>query len=258
MRQAPGGRNVATGTVIGHPAHPLLVSAPIGAWTSAGLLDLTGRSPAAARRLVGAGVLLAIPTVLTGVGDWLDTSGPEQEVGALHAAANLVATSGYAWSWWLRRRHPAAGVAAGGAAAAVATAAGWLGGHLVYSMGVGVDTNAFRSGPTDWTDLGVRPNPGGEPQLAEVGGTRLVAAGLDGTTAVLADRCSHRGGPLSEGSVSGGCVTCPWHGSRFDLRTGEVRVGPASAPQPTFEVREGPDGLQVRRPEQRSLRTNPV
>jgi nitrite reductase/ring-hydroxylating ferredoxin subunit len=74
----------------------------------------------------------------------------------------------------------------------------------------------------------------------------------------LADRCSHRGGPLSDGELDGDCVTCPWHGSTFSVTDGEVVSGPATIPQPTYEVRlEGSDVL-VRRAEERSLRANPV
>jgi nitrite reductase/ring-hydroxylating ferredoxin subunit len=48
-------------------------------------------------------------------------------------------------------------------------------------------------------------------------------------------------GPLSDGEIAGGCVTCPWHGSVFRLADGGVVHGPATAPQPAFatRVREG-------------------
>jgi nitrite reductase/ring-hydroxylating ferredoxin subunit len=75
---------------------------------------------------------------------------------------------------------------------------------------------------------------------------------------VLADRCTHRGGPLSEGTIEDDCVTCPWHGSSFSLTDGGVRRGPAVAPQPVYDVRVEADGIDVRRDEPRSLRVNPV
>jgi nitrite reductase/ring-hydroxylating ferredoxin subunit len=75
----------------------------------------------------------------------------------------------------------------------------------------------------------------------------------------MADRCSHRGGPLSEGELQADCVVCPWHGSRFDVRDGHVRRGPASVPQPIYEVRTGEeDAIEVRRTEHRALRRNAV
>jgi Ferredoxin subunits of nitrite reductase and ring-hydroxylating dioxygenases len=57
----------------------------------------------------------------------------------------------------------------------------------------------------------------------------------------LSGDCAHLDGPLYEGELSGWdtepCVTCPWHGSTYRLRDGEVVHGPATAPQPAVEVR---------------------
>jgi len=51
------------------------------------------------------------------------------------------------------------------------------------------------------------------------------------------DTCPHRGGPLSEGEVEGGEVTCPWHGSEFGLRTGTVLVPPVQTGVKNYPVR---------------------
>jgi nitrite reductase/ring-hydroxylating ferredoxin subunit len=85
----------------------------------------------------------------------------------------------------------------------------------------------------------------------------MVAQTEEGSFA-LADRCSHRGGPLSGGEVGPGCVTCPWHGSQFDLDTGVPKRGPASIPQPVYETRVVGDKLEVRRTERRALRQRAV
>ena len=85
----------------------------------------------------------------------------------------------------------------------------------------------------------------------------MVAQNEEGRFA-LADRCSHRGGPLSEGTLDRGCVTCPWHGSRFDLDSGVPTRGPASVPQPVYESRVRDDKLELRRRESRALRQRPV
>jgi nitrite reductase/ring-hydroxylating ferredoxin subunit len=63
----------------------------------------------------------------------------------------------------------------------------------------------------------------------------------------LADRCTHRGGPLHEGKVVVGCIECPWHQSRFRLSDGEVEQGPATQAQPVFEARVVDGNLEVRR-----------
>jgi nitrite reductase/ring-hydroxylating ferredoxin subunit len=69
----------------------------------------------------------------------------------------------------------------------------------------------------------------------------------DGRVYALADRCSHRGGPLHQGEVADGCVTCPWHGSVFRLEDGSVVRGPAAYPQPALDVRVEAGGILVRR-----------
>ncbi len=58
--------------------------------------------------------------------------------------------------------------------------------------------------------------------------------------------CTHRGGPLAEGEREGDVVTCPWHGSRFDLCSGEAVRGPASVPQQRFEVRVRDGWVEIR------------
>lgn len=250
-------RSVVSGTWLGHPAHPFLVTMPIGCWTGASLLDLSGQRRAA-RTMIGAGVLSALPVAVTGASDWVDTAGAERQVGLIHAAANAAATSTYALSWWARRRdRQLLGFSLALAGAALATVGGWLGGHLAYSLGVGVDTNAFQTGPGSWTPLDVRPDQlTSGPVRAEVDGVALLVASERGRLCVLADRCSHRGGPLSDGELKDGIVTCPWHGSRFDVASGQVVEGPAVVAQPSYDVRCQDGRIAVRRSEPRALRTN--
>jgi len=49
-------------------------------------------------------------------------------------------------------------------------------------------------------------------------------------------KCTHRGGPLNEGALGGSTVTCPWHGSQFNVCTGAVLRGPATEPVKTYRV----------------------
>jgi nitrite reductase/ring-hydroxylating ferredoxin subunit len=65
----------------------------------------------------------------------------------------------------------------------------------------------------------------------------LVSRSEGGETCAIANTCTHRGGPLNEGERDGDVVTCPWHGSQFDLCSGEVLRGPAREPQQRFETR---------------------
>lgn len=80
----------------------------------------------------------------------------------------------------------------------------------------------------------------------DVGGVPvLLARSQRGEVCALANTCTHLGGPLAEGSRVGDTVACPWHGSRFDLRTGAVVRGPAVFVQPRLEVRVRDDRIEV-------------
>jgi nitrite reductase/ring-hydroxylating ferredoxin subunit/uncharacterized membrane protein len=252
-------RDLASGTPLGHPAHPALVELPIGFWTSAMLLDFTGRDQRrGARWLMGVGVLSALPAVAAGLSDWSDTDLAETRVGLVHAALNTTAVGCFTMSWWARRRGGRAGQWWSLLGATVATGAGWLGGHLAYNMGVGVDTNAFEVGPADWTKVSGNIDPNGAVSGGIVDGVRVVVVRTGGTARVLAGRCSHRGGPLPEGHRQGNCLVCPWHGSQFDLDSGVPARGPASIPQPVYEARIEDADVEVRRREPRALRQRSV
>lgn len=65
----------------------------------------------------------------------------------------------------------------------------------------------------------------GQARLVDVKGRSIALFNVDGQFFALDNTCTHKGGPLAEGEISGHEVTCPWHGAMFDVRTGEV-VGP--------------------------------
>ncbi len=185
-------------------------------------------------------------------------------MGAVHAATNMVAAGLLATSYRLRRKgRYGSGVATSVAGVSLAAVSGWLGGHLAYSLGVGVDTNSFEGGPTDWTPLVESPSDSDGDGLvagSASGVGTVVVHPAKGPVRVLANRCSHRGGPLAEGSLvetpERVCVRCPWHDSEFDLVDGHVVRGPATEPQPVYEVRTSGTGREVRRREVRALRLN--
>ena len=70
--------------------------------------------------------------------------------------------------------------------------------------------------------------PPGTAKAVDVEGRAVALFNVDGTYYAIADTCTHRGGPLSEGAVEGTVVTCPWHGATFDVTTGNV-LGPPAA-----------------------------
>ena len=126
------------GRDLGHALHPLMTDLPIGLWMSATTLDLVGGDSARphAERLLGLGILAALPTSLTGLADWAVSGRRTQRVGVAHAALNSVALGLYAGSWVLRRRgaHPA-GVVASLLATGAVSASGYLGGHMSFRLG---------------------------------------------------------------------------------------------------------------------------
>jgi nitrite reductase (NADH) small subunit len=69
--------------------------------------------------------------------------------------------------------------------------------------------------------------PDGEGRVVEAGGKTLAVFNVGGTYYAIDNTCTHRGGPLGEGELSGTVVTCPWHGWRWDVATGANANNPA-------------------------------
>jgi nitrite reductase/ring-hydroxylating ferredoxin subunit/uncharacterized membrane protein len=251
-RLGPGEvKDAISGTWFGHAVHPPLTDVVIGSLLGASLLDLLGADGKASERLIGVGLAAALPTALTGVNDWADTEVADEavrRVGLVHASANVSALSLYAASLAARRngsRGRGAALALGGTA--VMAVGGYLGGHMSYVRGVGPNRTAFDPGPGDWTAAGdATAFLEGVPRAVFVEDTPvLVLRHGDGLHAIH-NRCSHRGCSLSEGEVEGHTVTCPCHGSQFDVRDGSVIRGPATASQPAFDTQESNGRVEIR------------
>jgi nitrite reductase/ring-hydroxylating ferredoxin subunit len=90
--------------------------------------------------------------------------------------------------------------------------------------------------------------PEGEMIGATVDGLDLLVANVGGQYRAIGSVCTHEGGPLADGDLYDGIVTCPWHGSEFDVETGEVETPPATEPEPVYEVRVEGDEIQVAKP----------
>ncbi|CAN5133074.1 hypothetical protein BH18ACT9_BH18ACT9_14860 [soil metagenome] len=141
---------VLRGMWVGHAIHPVLTDIPIGTWTSATLLDLFGgeQSRAAARKLVGIGLLAAVPTAITGLAEWGPTETREKRVGVVHAMSNSVALGLYSGSWLARRRgRHARGAQLALAGMAASGAGAYLGTHLVGVRKVSSHHPAYNYAP---------------------------------------------------------------------------------------------------------------
>ena len=239
-------KDLLSGTWLGHPVHPLLTDAVIGAWTSAAILDVVGGEGAeqAADGLIAVGILAAGPTVATGASDWAELRGPSRRVGSVHAIGNSSALVLHALSLAARRRgERRRGVALSLAGFGIAGFSAFLGGDLAFSRGVGVNQTVFEDVPEDWTAVTEESRlEDGELVGARAGGAGVLLVRRAGRVHALVDRCSHRGCALHRGTLNDDdTVTCPCHGSTFRL-DGSIVKGPATAPQPSLAVRTTPDG----------------
>jgi nitrite reductase/ring-hydroxylating ferredoxin subunit/uncharacterized membrane protein len=248
---------LGNGSWLGHPLHPLLTDVPVGAWTVAILLDLVALvfgvdTGPAASVAVGLGVLAALAAAGAGLMDWLDVNPPEKAVGGVHAVLNASATVLFGVSLAMRghalwRTTPAAFVVAVAGYLVLGVGA-FLGGSMVYRMGVMINRNAYRSGPDDFTSaLASTALPEGSLKRVMVGEEPVLLVKRGDRIDALGAVCSHYGAPLEEGKVVEGTIECPWHASRFDLGDGSVRQGPACAALPSYDVRVAGGQIQVRR-----------
>ncbi|MFF8605696.1 Rieske 2Fe-2S domain-containing protein [Streptomyces sp. NPDC015346] len=236
------GRDVLHGRWLGHPLHPLMVQVPIGTWMSAAVLDLLPGQRRAAHALVGVGLAAAAPAAIAGWVDWAELQRRQMRLGLLHAATNVTAVGLYAGSFTARMRgRPFLGKALGFAGLLTVSVGGAIGGHLAYRQASGANHAEAVSQLVEpgWHAIGaVADLPVGEAVRRHVDGVAVLVVRESGEQVhVLADSCSHMGGPLSEGTIADGCVRCPWHGSVFRLSDGWNVRGPATAPQPAFDTR---------------------
>ena len=252
-----GGRslkNAAHGVWLGHPLHPVFTDIPLGSWTTAIALDAAESATGdpgygrAADLAIGVGLAGAVGAAITGLTDWSETDGRAKRMGLLHGLLNLSATSLYALSLGLRRsRARRAGRVCSMAGFAMAGVAAYLGGDLVYGERIGVN-HADEGGPDTFTPVAAGADvPAGQLRKVDANGVPVMLARQQDRLCGLAEHCSHLGGPLSEGTLRKDSVVCPWHGSEFRLGDGQVITGPATHPQPCFDVREREGHIEVKR-----------
>lgn len=244
------------GVWLGHPLHPVLTDIPIGAWTAAAVLDsmeLLGdkKYKKGSDAAIAIGLVGAAGSAVAGLTDWTGTTGKSRKIGVMHGLLNVTATALYTTSYFLRKqkgsRKTAIGLALLGYG--IASFSAYLGGHLVYSEQIGVDHTATAAEyPEDFVAV-LPENELAENQMrcVKAGEVPVLLVRKNGELFAIAHTCSHLGGPLSEGDLlDNGSVRCPWHGSVFCLKDGSVVDGPATAPQPRFDVRVNNGQIEVR------------
>ncbi len=89
--------------------------------------------------------------------------------------------------------------------------------------------------------------PASQMKEVEVNGEKVCLANVEGKYYAIGNVCTHLGGPLAQGKLEGYEVQCPWHGSRFDIRTGKVVRPPAMRSEPTYEIKVEDDNLLLKK-----------
>jgi nitrite reductase/ring-hydroxylating ferredoxin subunit/uncharacterized membrane protein len=258
-------KSLLHGTWLHHPLHPAITDIPIGAWLLAACFDVLWLvAPAAnawaargAEALVLVGVVTALAAAVTGMADWSDSYGAERRVGLYHGALNLLAEVLYVVSAILRFRvgsgEAVAGTVIGFAGLAAVLVAAYLGGDMVFGKGTGVNHTAFEVAGEDYEPvLPVGALQEKRLQRVLVANVPVVILRVGDRYAAIAATCSHAGGPLDEGELQedgrhGAVVQCPWHGSRFRMRNGNVLTGPATVAQPRYDVRVRNGQIELKR-----------
>lgn len=88
--------------------------------------------------------------------------------------------------------------------------------------------------------------PEGKMKKVVVGSLQVLVANVKGKYYAIGNVCTHFGGPLDQGVLAGQEVQCPWHGSHFDLTNGQVKRGPATKPEPVYEIKVEQNNVLVR------------
>ncbi|MER3447054.1 MAG: hypothetical protein C4291_09515 [Candidatus Dadabacteria bacterium] len=85
----------------------------------------------------------------------------------------------------------------------------------------------------------------GQSICVEIEDKRIAIFNIGGNYYAIDDACTHVGGPLSEGECEEYVVTCPWHGARFNIKTGDVLSPPAKRPIKSYRVQVERDSIKV-------------
>ena len=98
----------------------------------------------------------------------------------------------------------------------------------------------------------------GEMREVVVGETKVLLVRLKGKFYAIGGECTHYGGPLAEGALSGHRVSCPWHQAVFDVMNGDLEEPPALDAEPCYTVRVEGDDVIVQVPEKAEGRRTPA
>lgn len=271
-------KRILQGKSLGHPLHPLLVHLPIGLLVMSWILDLfnlptVGREPSlpldkCAMYMIGLGLIGMIIASIPGLVDYtvIRADSPAKWKGWVHLWMNALSFLCFAGSFVVRWSYPnllgppLVPMAMSTFGVGFLGYGGYLGGQMIYEDGIAVGRHR-REGKTPVRTISARGRDGEfvpvipaselvdrQTLRVNLNGTIISVAKVDGQLYAFQEFCTHRFGPLSEGCLHDGKVTCPWHGSTFDMQTGQVAKGPAKMPIKTFEIVERDGQIMIRQP----------
>lgn len=276
MKAVAAIKDILEGKPLRTSLHPALVHLPIALFPLSVLLDVAAWVAPRGNVLwvhgafiaIVAGLISGLVAGVVGMVDYTDIRNdhPAKKTATLHMVLNLVAlglfavSAGLRYADWEAPKTPTWAFLVSLAGLAVLSYSGYLGGHLVYSDGIGVGRHRRRTRlPEDTIEvrgkerkLAVADETAlreGETLRVRAGGVVMTIARVKGEVYAFQEFCTHRFGPLSEGALRGCEVVCPWHNSRFDVRTGKVTGGPAKVDLRTFRVECRDGKIWVERPE---------
>jgi len=240
-----------------HPLHPMLVAFPIGLLVTSFIFDLVARwrdlpsLSSAAWYCIIAGLIGGVIAAIPGIVDLFSIVPPNSSArwrAYKHAILNglvmvaFIADAAYRGGPGVMADKTSLILSACGVV--LIGCSGWLGATLVYRNQIAVDhryANAAKYKQvtlSDWNQPVCHASELSEGQLllANIQGARVAVARCSQGVVAFSDHCTHKGGPLSDGTLIGCTVQCPWHGSQFDIVTGRVVAGPAGQRILTYDV----------------------
>jgi uncharacterized membrane protein/nitrite reductase/ring-hydroxylating ferredoxin subunit len=244
----------------GHPLHPILVSFPIaffiGAFASDILVIMSENAVfgTMAKYLETAGIATAALAAIPGIIDYFYIVPPESSANkraTQHGLLNVTMLLVFVMALLIRRSNDVNFLfvlTLEGIGVIILTISGWLGGTLVYRNQIGVDHRYAEAGK--WNEEKVENKSEiielhylnklkvNQMKLMHINGKRIVIGRTDTGFSAFEDRCTHRGGTLADGVMIGDTVQCPWHGSQFNINSGDVSAGPAKENIKTFKIEE--------------------
>ena len=240
-------KNLLHGT-LGHPLHPALADVPIGTWVVAVVADwishVTRAVPAQAGDLaLSVGLVVGLVATASGYTDFHETYGQERQYGFVHGLTMTLTMIVMLASLAVRIRGGDGYVLAAALATAglvLALGAAYFGGHLAYGFGTIVNHLAFAEGPEQYVAVGMAADfPEGEMRLVEAAGLAVLVTRAGWTAPCHRGRLTHAGGPLQEGQLEDGVVTCRGTAPAFACGTAGRWVGrrPSTSPCWTCESR---------------------